>query len=206
MSEVDLEAERQRLYEVPALRDDLNDPEASILLKWADEQLQRLAAQNPPNLEKQVKYFMQMVKGINRFVGQREFNDEAGQQRYMKQITMWLPQLSLFDGITEDMIRSALPEDKADMNANLQGILGVLSPDTAEAETPQDDNPPAIDAEPSDDNSASEAGDRGAASPRSNDAPVWLPDHYYTPPTPPEPNEPENTDGDDEANGETQEH
>lgn len=194
MSEVDLDAERQRLYEVPALRDDLNDPEASILLKWADEQLQRLAAQNPPNLEKQVKYFMQMVKGINRFVGQREFNDEAGQQRYMKQITMWLPQLSLFEGVTEDMIRSALPEDKADMNANLQGILRVLTPDTTETEPPENDNPPVAEEEP-----------EAKSSPR-HDAPVWLPDHYYTPPTPTEPTEPENTDGDDEANGETQEH
>lgn len=156
----EIRAERERLYESPALRDDLNDAEATVLLEWADQQVQRLAVDAANDFEKQCRFLRQMVKAINRFVGQRQYNDRDGQQKYMDKVVMWLPQVTGFDHVTEPQLWDALPDDTADMSANLQAILGVLSPaDDAEPEPPADEP---TDASDTDDTPPAGVSDRDA--------------------------------------------
>lgn len=134
----ELVANKERLYESASLRDDLNDDEATILLKWGEEQVERIAADFPDEFEQKCRFLRQLIKNINRFVGQREFNEYEGQQKYMSKVSMYLPQLG-WEGITEEQLFSLLPEDKADMNSNLHAILELLSP--LEVEIPNDEQP-----------------------------------------------------------------
>jgi hypothetical protein len=121
-------SEEQRLYESASLRDDLNDDEAQTLLQWGQTQVRRLAAEQPDDFEQQTRFLRQLIKSINRFVGQREFQDSrAGEDKYMKKIVLWLPKLG-WDDVSREQLYNALPDDKADMAGNLQAILRVLSP------------------------------------------------------------------------------
>lgn len=121
-------AEEERLYESASLRDDLNDEEAQTLLTWGQQQVRRLAAEYPENFEQQTRFLRQLIKGINRFVGQREFQKTRDDEdNYMKKIMLWLPKLG-WDDVTREQLYQALPDDKSDMAGNLQAILRVLSP------------------------------------------------------------------------------
>lgn len=133
----DIDMECEKLYESPSLRDDLNDEAATILLKWGEGQVAALAQAHPDELEDYTRLLRQLLKRINRFVGQREFQDEEGQRAYMAKVTMWLPRLG-FESVTEAQLFAALPDDATDMNANLHAILNVL--------TPPDLTPPDTDA------------------------------------------------------------
>lgn len=126
-----IEAEKLRLYESPALREDINDDEASILLKWGEEQVLRLAGQDG-DFEKQCQFLRQLIKHINRFVGQREYNDEAGQSEYMEKVVMWLPRLG-FPALTAGELMVQLPPNAKDMAATLRAILNTLTPPSLNA-------------------------------------------------------------------------
>lgn len=121
-----IHAEKQRLYETSSLRDDLYDDEAQRLLQWGETQLERLATAYPDQLALQARELRYLIKGINRFVGQREFNGMAGQRDYMAQLTPHLAPLG-WQHVTADQLFAALPDDAADMSANLTAILAVLN-------------------------------------------------------------------------------
>jgi hypothetical protein len=118
---------KEHLYESASLRDDLNDDEATVLLKWGEEQIERIAKDFPDEFEPKCRFLRQLLKNINRFVGQREFNELEGQQQYMSKVSMYLPPLG-WESIDEEQLFSVLSEDKADMSSNLRAILGLLSP------------------------------------------------------------------------------
>lgn len=136
----EIASQKERLYESSSLRDDLNDSEATVLLDWAQGQIDRLAEEFPDNFEKQARFLRQLLKAINRFVGQREFNEMEGQAKYMGKIIMYLKPLG-WDNISADDVFAILPDDKADMASNLTAILAVLSPSNAESDEIQEDTP-----------------------------------------------------------------
>ncbi len=126
--ESDVLKQRQEIYESPALRDDLKDSEADVLLKWGETQVERLATTEPEDFEQTCRFLRQLLKNINRFVGQREFNDRAGQEDYMQKVQQWLPKLGYPD-LTIDDLFAGLPEDGKDMAGTLQALLKRLTPD-----------------------------------------------------------------------------
>lgn len=134
-------AEKERLYESSSLRDDLNDSEATVLLTWGEGQIDRLAQAFPDEFEQKARFMRQVLKHINRFVGQREFNDLDGQKKYMDKIGKYLEAVGWAD-VSTNTLFAALPKDKADMAANLNAILKVLSPSKAVEDAPTDDAPP----------------------------------------------------------------
>jgi hypothetical protein len=180
-------AEEQRLYESASLRDDLNDEEAQTLLTWGQKQVRRLAVDYADNFEQKTRFLRQLIKGINRFVGQREFQQtREDEDKYMKKIMLWLPKLG-WDDISREQLYRALPDDKADMAGNLRAILRVLSPpDTTtadgqatlsphtEGQHPADSEPAASSSTPSDptDDTAHNLDDTGDD---NNDNFDWLP-------------------------------
>lgn len=141
-----IDSHRQRLYESTSLRDDLNDDAATVLLRWGEEQVQALGQRidNEEQFEQQARFLRQLMKQINRFVGQREFNDHAGQQKYMDKITMWLSKLELdLQQVTGDALFAALPDDAADLVGNVQAIINRLTPLAEPEATSTPDTPAA---------------------------------------------------------------
>lgn len=139
--DAEIQAERERLYESTALRDDLMDPEAEILLRWGEGQVERLAREMPDEFEQKSRFLRQLLKHINRFVGQREFNDTAGQAKYLADVVKWLGPLGFSGDHSVESLLSILPPDAKDMNATLQAVLAALTPPIAET-------PPAPPEEP----------------------------------------------------------
>lgn len=119
----------QRLYESSALRDDLNDSEAKRLLEWGEQQLRARAPQvdSDDDFDQQSRYMRQLMKGINRFVGQREFMDSPREDEQLSNVTKWLPHVGM-DHVNQAQIAQNLPPDKSDMDANLSAILNTLTP------------------------------------------------------------------------------
>lgn len=70
---VDLEAAVMHLYEDESLTAELNDPEATALLKWAEAQVERLVAQYPSEDEYDAHFtpLRAFIKRVNKVVGQR---------------------------------------------------------------------------------------------------------------------------------------
>lgn len=136
----EIQLNKERLYESSSLADDLNDAEAVVLLKWGESQIERLAESHPEDFEQKARFLRQLMKNINRFVGQREFNEMDGQQKYMSKVVKYLEPLG-WGGISSAELFAALPDDKTDMASNLNAILKVL--DARFALTVVDDTPPA---------------------------------------------------------------
>jgi hypothetical protein len=130
-NETEIQTERQRLYESAALREDINDPEATVLLEWGEKHVIRLgqAASDSADLEQKARFLRQLLKNINRFVGQRQFNDRAGQIGYMEKVTKWLENPSLgFKNYSADELLDKLPSDTKDMAATLNALLSAIDP------------------------------------------------------------------------------
>ena len=135
----EIASEQEKLYESASLRDDLNDAEATVLLEWGQKQVEQMAQKFPNEFEQKTRFLRQLIKNINRFVGQREFNDKAGQQEYMANVVKYLDPLGYT--ASEDELFAVLPDDAKDMMANLNAILAKLTPPQAQAAAPE--TPPA---------------------------------------------------------------
>lgn len=130
-TDTEIQTERQRLYDSAALREDINDDEATILLEWGEKHVVRLgqAASDGADLEQKARFLRQLIKNINRFVGQRQYNDRAGQLDYMEKVTKWLENPSLgFKAFTADELLDKLPSDTKDMAATLRALLDAIDP------------------------------------------------------------------------------
>lgn len=146
--DAEIQAERERLYESTALRDDLMDPEAEILLRWGEGQVERMAREMPDEFEQKSRFLRQLLKHINRFVGQREFNDAAGQAKYLADVVKWLGPLGFSGDHSVESLMGILPPDAKDMNATLHAVLAALTPPTAETPSAEPEEPSPDAAEP----------------------------------------------------------
>jgi len=120
--------EIERLYESAALRDDLNDEEARVLIEWGKQKIESAAHAPDEEFEAQCRSLRQLMKRINRFVGQREFLDESGEAEYLGKVAQWLPPTG-YSAQVANHLADVLPPQKSDMMQNLEAILGAL--DTA---------------------------------------------------------------------------
>src|SRR5262249_32863783 len=68
-----LERAVEKLYEDTIIRDELRDPEAKLLLQWAEARLAQLASQTSDDaaFDGQYDSLRALLKAINRFVGHR---------------------------------------------------------------------------------------------------------------------------------------
>lgn len=130
-TETEIQTERERLYDSAALREDINDDEATVLLEWGEKHVVRLgqAAADSDDLEQKARFLRQLLKNINRFVGQRQYNDRAGQLDYMEKVVKWLANPTLgFKNHTADELLDKLPFDTKDMAATLKALLDAIDP------------------------------------------------------------------------------
>lgn len=131
-TEQDIHSQRERLYESSSLRDDINDTEATYLLQWGENQVQRLANTVPDeDFEQQCRFLRQLIKSVNRFVGQREFNDRAGQLEYLEKVVKWLPRVQGMRPTSADALLNTLPET-AHMMTDLKIILEQITPESSQ--------------------------------------------------------------------------
>lgn len=122
----EIQLNKEKLYESSSLTDDLNDAEAQVLLKWGQGQIDRLATSYPEEFEQKARFLRQLMKNMNRFVGQREFNDSTGQEKYMQKVVQYVEPLG-WQGMTSATFFTALPDDAADMAGTLDAMLHVLN-------------------------------------------------------------------------------
>ena len=120
-----IEEERQRIWESAPLRDDIDDDAASELLKWGEQQVQRLAQSEPADFEQQARYLRQLLKSINRFAGQREFMDDAQLQEALDRVQQWADALQYPS--SRQVMAQSLPDDKTDLSANVRAVVQSLS-------------------------------------------------------------------------------
>jgi hypothetical protein len=124
---------KETLYQTSGVRDDLNDDEATILLQWAETRIDYLATQDG-DFDQQNRFLRQLLARIDRFVGQRQYMDEASHNEHVDNL-MKAMAITHFGAITREQIMANLPADKADMRANLQAILDTLTPPVLPAPT-----------------------------------------------------------------------
>lgn len=143
----DAQAAIQRLYEETSVRDELIDEEAELLLRWAEEQVIRLAAQRPDPAVFEESYgeLVRLLTRMSRFAaGQSGMSpDEA--QTAMSRIEVSASAVGLHPG---GLMAQTAPDD---ILGTLQALMAYVAPvadelpdDVAPAasETPDDDEPP----------------------------------------------------------------
>ncbi len=88
MSEAQAQRAIQNMYADPSVREELIDEEADVLLKWGEEQIANLAAQNwdDARFESASGNLNRLLNEINRFIGKRAYWSPAEQTASMGEI------------------------------------------------------------------------------------------------------------------------
>lgn len=120
-----IEEEKIRLYETPAVREDLDDDDATVLLQWAEQQIDRLAREDGDFAQKN-RFLRQLLARINTLIGQRPYVDAAGEAHYLEALMKVLP-LNGYPHLTPEQVLACLPEDRANIRANLTALLELLN-------------------------------------------------------------------------------
>lgn len=133
-----VELQQERLYEAENLRDELEDAEATVLLKWGMERIAGFAQDTGDDeaFEDACKSLRGLLKYINRFVGKRPQADAETQAKYMGYVGRFLEPLG-YTQVSEAQLMQALPADPADQMGALNAILGLLTPEQDDAAGPQ---------------------------------------------------------------------
>lgn len=137
-TEEDIQNAQQELYEVASIRDDLDDDEAAVLLKWGEGQIARIAQETPENFAQRVRFLRTLMQRINRFVGQRPYLDEKGYAQHFSEVVKWLAPTG-FDHVSEMQLTAVLPADKEDRLATLHAILDALTPNEPILDAPTEE-------------------------------------------------------------------
>src|SRR5215207_5666292 len=117
----------ERLYEDSDIRDELRDPEAQSLLKWAEAQVTRLAEECADDAEFDTKFetLRGMLKDMNRFVGKRADLDSAAQAAKLGEISAAAQALGAPAGVSA---QAAADWKALDDSAALNTLLNIVSP------------------------------------------------------------------------------
>jgi hypothetical protein len=124
-AEREVREEKIRLYETPAVREDLDDPEAEVLLAWAERQIDRLAQEEGDFAQKN-RFLRQLLARINTFIGQRPYASPADEARHLEALMQTLP-LNGCPHLTAEQVLACLPQERADVRANLTALLELLN-------------------------------------------------------------------------------
>lgn len=174
----DVERVLEQLYSDAAMREDLRDSEAETLLRWAETQVERLAAEAPDDatFEAQAEQLRTLLKGVNHVVGARAALDEAALQTSMNRLSAEAQAL----GAPPSFSSQAAPDLKAlDDAAALQTVLASLNLDAAaQLEAPASSD---SEAEPADAPTAFVASAENAEAPASADSPDAITEHSDAP-------------------------
>lgn len=122
-----VEEETIRLYETLAVREDLDDDDAEVLLTWAEGQIKRLAQEDGDFAQKN-RFLRQLLARINTLVGQRPYVNDEGEMQYLNALMKVLP-INGYTDLTPEQVLACLPEDRADVRANLTALLDLLNRD-----------------------------------------------------------------------------
>lgn len=112
---IDLENASIRLYEDISLTDELDDQEAQILLKWGAQKLAQIVqTTNDEELfEQQFKTLRQLMKRINRMIGQRTDLDDEQLASYLEKFVAGAHELG-YQHITSEHAKQLFQQLHAD--------------------------------------------------------------------------------------------
>ncbi|MCC6614568.1 MAG: hypothetical protein IT320_13895 [Anaerolineae bacterium] len=122
----------QRLYETPNLFDQLRDDEAMMLLRWAENEVTRLAQTAPDDntFETSFDALSDVAQKINLFVGMRADMPFAEQQNALQQITTQAARIGLSP---VPLAAGAQAETDESDAAVLNSLLDMLQPTSTAA-------------------------------------------------------------------------
>jgi len=137
------EAFTQSLYEDADLREDLTDEEAAPLFEWASGMAHELeaAGANEEEFEAKTKQLRQLIKKVNRFVGQRSYVEADAHQQQLDDLRAAAQTLGLAP--PDEPITASAAQPSAYMGA----LLTQLKPEkavpaqAAQQETPAPETP-----------------------------------------------------------------
>jgi hypothetical protein len=117
----------QSLYETPNLFGDLRDEDASVLLKWAEAQVMRLAKDSPDETAFDLKMdaLHRLAGQINTYVGQRHNLSFEARQAAFNAIAVAASSIGLEPLPLEASLSAQTADDDG---AILQSILGMFAP------------------------------------------------------------------------------
>jgi hypothetical protein len=75
----DVEQAVAQLYLDEAIRDELIDDEANLLLSWGESQMRQIAPQLATHLDDWYPHFLRLLVNLNRFIGRRAELSREGQ-------------------------------------------------------------------------------------------------------------------------------
>jgi hypothetical protein len=136
MSEAQAEWAIQSLYENPSARDELEDSQAETLLRWAEEQVMRLADLNMEDEQFEAAYdrLAGLVQRINRLAARRGHLPREDEEMALNRIAEYAAAIGIT--IPPDQLTTYLHQPpQPDIQANLHALLALVRseppPDTA---------------------------------------------------------------------------
>lgn len=178
----DAQAAIQRLYEETSVRDELIDEEAELLLRWAEEQVIRLATERPDPavFEEAYSDLVRLLTRMSRFAAGRSGMSLDDVQTAMSRIEASASAVGLQPG---GFVAQTAPDD---ILGTLQALMAYVAPaaDEPPMSEPPGDEPPSTSEPPVSETPADAESPPASASPAYTPPPDPL---FFFPITPQDP-------------------
>jgi len=128
MSQEQAQRALQSLYEESGARDELDDAEAEILLKWGETQIQRLADQNidEESFDEAYSQIVKLLTRMNRFAARRAELPPEDQKTSLSRIAESADAIGM--PIPQDQLAAFLAQPVAqDGGTHIQGLISLVA-------------------------------------------------------------------------------
>jgi hypothetical protein len=130
------ERAKQELYGEAGVRDELTDDEADVLLKWAETQIDSLAAQgmDDQSFDQSFKHLRHIVTNINRYTGKRTYASPEELQGFLDQMVVEAQALGA--NVTAEQLAAPSAQAADDNIALIQSLTAMVTPGAISMEHP----------------------------------------------------------------------
>jgi methionyl-tRNA synthetase len=142
MTQSQLERAMEMLYGDMSARDELTDDEAQVLLKWGEDQIAQLSAQdmNDAEFDEALEHLTKLLTRINRFTARRADLPPEEQQDFIGKISASAEAVAAYTPtaqvVTPPNFDTYLQQQSTlDNIANIQALTALIAPPTPGAQS-----------------------------------------------------------------------
>lgn len=138
------ERAKQQLYADAGVRDELTDDEADVLLKWAEGQIDAMAAKGLDDaaFDEAFAHLNHVVTNINRYTGKREYASPQELQGFLDKLAVEAQALG--SPVTAEQLSAPAAQGVVDNITMIQSLAAMVAPgETAQAQAAPPTTPPA---------------------------------------------------------------